>query len=428
MKKVLIIEDDRIVAGIYRNKLQNDGFEVEVACDGETAIGQLKKAPPDLILLDLGLPKINGIEVLKAVRAEPRTAAVPVIVLSNSYVSDLVQAAWKAGANKCLTKAACTPHELIEIIRTALAAPAAAAPVQTNSPAVLESKMVGNANTLFQAQVRNAFLQNAPDFMADLRRRLKAFAQQSPTATSASNLPEFYRVVHSLTGNAGIAGFTQIAHLSAVLEALLRELYEKPGNIGPSPIRTIAMAIDCLAALFEGASALPDENGLAPAILVLDDDAISRRTICLALEKARLRTFSMDDPVAALKVLGENKFDLIFSDINMPEMNGFEFCSKLRNLPRHQATPVVFVTSSSDFESRANSKLSGGTDLIAKPFLLLELATKALTFLTRNAAANSIGPERTPLETPASNRDRCTLRASRRPGYRRVPTPPSASR
>ena len=59
-------------------------------------------------------------------------------------------------------------------------------------------------------------------------------------------------------------------------------------------------------------------------------------------------------------------------------MNGFELCTKLRTLPAYKKTPVVFVTSLNDFESRANSTMSGGNDFIAKPFLFIELAVKAL--------------------------------------------------
>ena len=82
-------------------------------------------------------------------------------------------------------------------------------------------------------------------------------------------------------------------------------------------------------------------------------------------------------------MLAEQKFDLVFLDVDMPGMNGFELCTKLRTLPAHKKTPVVFVTSLNDFESRANSTMSGGNDFIAKPFLFIELAVKALVYVLR---------------------------------------------
>ena len=70
-------------------------------------------------------------------------------------------------------------------------------------------------------------------------------------------------------------------------------------------------------------------------------------------------------------------------DVDMPGMNGYELCTKLRSLPPHKKTPVVFVTSLNDFENRANSTMSGGNDFIGKPFLTIELSVKALTWVVK---------------------------------------------
>jgi CheY-like chemotaxis protein len=206
------------------------------------------------------------------------------------------------------------------------------------------------------------------------------------SASTAADLADFYHALHSLTGHAGSAGFGTIAHLAAALEALLKELHERPEKLGPSPVRTVAQAIDALARLFADAShPQPDEQPI-PLVMVLDDDGVARRALCAALDKAHLRYLSVDDAKLAFHLLKENRCDLIFSDVEMPGMNGFEFCEKVRTLTTHKGTPVVFVTSLSDFESRAKSSLSGGTDLIAKPFLLVELAVKALTYLLQRPA------------------------------------------
>ena len=105
MKKVLIIEDDQIVANIYRNKLAVNGFQVEIAGDGESGLELIKKLHPDILLLDLMLPKISGVELLKKIRSEPDFREMPIIVFSSTYLSNVVQDAWKAGATKCLSKA-----------------------------------------------------------------------------------------------------------------------------------------------------------------------------------------------------------------------------------------------------------------------------------------------------------------------------------
>ena len=68
----------------------------------------------------------------------------------------------------------------------------------------------------------------------------------------------------------------------------------------------------------------------------------------------------------------------------MPGMDGFDLCAKIRALPTNKTTPVIFVTSLTDFKSRAKSSLSGGADLIAKPFMFIELSVKALTYVMRS--------------------------------------------
>lgn len=166
-------------------------------------------------------------------------------------------------------------------------------------------------------------------------------------------------------------------------EALLKELCEKPKNINASTMRTVAATVDFLGILADRAS-LPEKRLPAAEVLVVDDEAISRRAIVYALEKANLKSTAVEDPLEALKLLSLKRFDLIFLDVDMPKMNGFELCSKLRTQSPNARTPVVFVTGLTDLESRANSTMSGGNDFIAKPFLFIELTVKALTHLFRS--------------------------------------------
>src|SRR6267143_1047663 len=122
MHKILIVEDDQIVANIYRNKFTLDGFQVEIALDGQAGLEAILTFRPDAVIMDLMLPKITGIDLMKRIRAEPDFQQMPVIVFSNTYLSHLVQEAWKAGATKCLSKANCTPKQVIEVVRNALSA------------------------------------------------------------------------------------------------------------------------------------------------------------------------------------------------------------------------------------------------------------------------------------------------------------------
>ena len=120
MKKILIVEDNQIVANVYRNKFAVEGYETEVALDGESGLQLMRKFKPDLMLLDLMLPQMSGVDVIKSVRNEADFAKLPIIVFSNTYLTNLIQDAWKAGANKCLSKASCSPKDILEIVRTTI--------------------------------------------------------------------------------------------------------------------------------------------------------------------------------------------------------------------------------------------------------------------------------------------------------------------
>ena len=120
-------------------------------------------------------------------------------------------------------------------------------------------------------------------------------------------------------------------------------------------------------------------------ILVVDDEIISRRVIGHSLEKAGLKSVAVSHPDEALKLLEEQPFDLVFLDVEMPGMNGFELCKRLRAMPLHAKTPVIFVTALGGFESRAKSSLSGGDDFIGKPFSYIELAVKGLIYVLRGS-------------------------------------------
>src|SRR5215468_7497279 len=119
-KKILIVEDDQIVANIYRNKFSVEGYEVEVALDGQAGMEALKSFRPDAVVLDLMLPKMTGVDFMKQVCAQSDFQQLPVIVFSNTYLTNMVQEAWKAGATKCLSKANCTPKQVLEVIRATM--------------------------------------------------------------------------------------------------------------------------------------------------------------------------------------------------------------------------------------------------------------------------------------------------------------------
>lgn len=371
MKRVLITEDDKLIAEIYRDSFEREGFSAEVAADGAIAIQRLKQNPPDVVLLDLMMPNVNGIEVLKFIRGEERLRYLPVIVMSNAFAGSMGREASAAGATKMFAKNTCGPKRLVKEVRDVLAAMAFAP----------EEISVSSDTTIRFADFRRDLTSGMPQRFTALRSMVESLLNEQPARPE--RLLEIHRAVHQWAGMVSLAGFSTMAQLACALESLLKELYAKPERVNASSLRTIFEAVETLGSLSLRSSQQLEEGAPSPLILVVDDEEISRQTTCAALEQARLRALSVDDPLLALKLAQDNRFDLLLTDIQMPQMNGFELCEKFQATAANATTPVIFVTAQSEFEAQVRRGAGSNKDFIAKPILLVELAVKAMTHLIK---------------------------------------------
>jgi DNA-binding response OmpR family regulator len=103
-RRALVVDDDEDNAVIAGSMLRAQGFEVRVAYDGASALKAVEEERPDLILLDVMMPKMNGLEVLERIRADPRNASIPVILVTAKTQDDDVLAGYKSGADYYITK------------------------------------------------------------------------------------------------------------------------------------------------------------------------------------------------------------------------------------------------------------------------------------------------------------------------------------
>ena len=111
--RVLLVEDDPSVAQMYKLKLELDGYQVDVAPDGVSALELARSAMPDIVFLDIRLPKLDGLSVLEALRADPATEPLPVVILSNFNEKELVERGARLGALDHLIKSQTTPAKLV---------------------------------------------------------------------------------------------------------------------------------------------------------------------------------------------------------------------------------------------------------------------------------------------------------------------------
>jgi DNA-binding response OmpR family regulator len=104
MGRILIIEDDGAIREMLRRRLELRGFDVEQAADGEAGLAMIRASPPDVVLLDHGLPGISGWDVARALRADPRFATLPIIALTAHAGQPARREALGAGCTAFLTK------------------------------------------------------------------------------------------------------------------------------------------------------------------------------------------------------------------------------------------------------------------------------------------------------------------------------------
>ena len=116
-KLILLVEDDEFLAELYATKLHLEGFEVILAADGEKGFKMAKEKKPDLVLLDIILPKMDGFEILKAMKGDKELKNIPVILLTNLSQKDEVKRGLDLGANDYLIKAHFMPSEVVKKIK-----------------------------------------------------------------------------------------------------------------------------------------------------------------------------------------------------------------------------------------------------------------------------------------------------------------------
>lgn len=115
-KKILIVEDDELILRMYQKIFSFNGYQVDVAANGEDGMEKARSSQPTLIILDIMMPKLNGLEMLKRLKALPETAKIPVVVLTNLMGSADAEAALEAGAIKYIGKSDYKPREVFDIV------------------------------------------------------------------------------------------------------------------------------------------------------------------------------------------------------------------------------------------------------------------------------------------------------------------------
>ncbi len=117
MAKILLIEDDPFLTKMYKTRFEGEKHEVVAASDGETALSLLKNSPPNLVILDVMLPKLGGFSILEEMQKTAKLKDIPVVVLSNLTDKESMDKAKTLGVKEFLVKAEHTPTQVFEAVK-----------------------------------------------------------------------------------------------------------------------------------------------------------------------------------------------------------------------------------------------------------------------------------------------------------------------
>ena len=404
--KFLVVDDDMISRQALSHSLEKAFSQPDLAGDGETALAQATLQAYDVIFLDVQMPGMDGFELCTKIRDTLPNRATPVVFVTIQSDFDARCKSTLSGGNDLIGKPFLTFEVTVKALTLALHGRlqgraqkplpkldqsqdmADSLVTVTDGPRPVPSSTIALRPPLSTPppetdEITNAFLARASKQLGPLRELCQTILQTSNEETRQTLLVDGFLRMNSLIPKPAPEVVHPAYQMSAALEGLFRKMLQNPKHSTPSALVTMAAAVDLLNDLC--VPGMKADLAINPPIhmLVVDDDLVARRALVGALQTAFQKPESAENGEAALALALEKPFDVIFLDVIMPGMDGFEVCSKIRDTVPNRATPVVFVTGQSDFDARAQMSRNGGNDLMGKPFLTSEITVKALTFALR---------------------------------------------
>ncbi|HXR04469.1 MAG TPA: response regulator [Verrucomicrobiae bacterium] len=404
--KLLVVDDDMISRQALSHSLRKAFSQPDLAEDSETALAQASRQAYDVIFLDVQMPGMDGFELCTKIRDTVLNRTTPVVFVTVQSDFEARCKSTLSGGNDLMGKPFLAFEVTVKALTLALhrrlrghaqkplpepgtdPETADSLVAVTDGPCPVPDSTIARrlppaALPAETDEIISAFLIRASRHLEPLWELCQTVLQVSNKETRQTLLVDGFLRINSLVPRSGPAVAHPAYHLSAALEGLLRKMLQHSEHATPSVLATLASAVDLLNDLC--VPGLKADLAVNPPIhlLVVDDDLVARRALVGALQTAFKKPESAENGEAAVALVTEKPFDVIFLDVVMPGMDGFEVCSRIRNTALNRATPVVFVTGRSDFDARARMNRNGGDDLIGKPFLTPEITVKALTFALR---------------------------------------------
>lgn len=247
MKKIFLLDDDPFVTNLYKARLQHEGFQVEALNHAREAVPALENLLPDLLVLDLHMPEVSGVELLRTIRAhsDTRLRTLPVVILSSGHVQELLNQVSKLGVQRIFVKMQTPPNTLISGIRDVLSS----------------SRM--NMSLEAAAEATHGIPVTALPVL------IQEFMQSEDSKTLHGLLLEIYRATWDRIRKGLRDDETSPrGKLSRALQKLIQDLYDHPEHITPSTKETLDKALRKMAEFDE--ETLGSETALKNLLADLD--------------------------------------------------------------------------------------------------------------------------------------------------------------
>jgi CheY-like chemotaxis protein len=363
---VLVVDDmamNREVLGAF---LRDAGYAVVLGEDGREAIRLASEQAFDVILMDVRMPEMDGLEATRRIRALPGPfGRVPVLALTTYAFREQVSACRTAGMDGHIAKPV-DYRMLMRVINDAIARIPQDWPADTPvSPQAPEDEP---RYPRLDRAVLDKMLEFLPadEVTANLQ-SLRVRKEQMVRLLDQSADPVMLTdAAHALGSAAGMFGFLALSKMSLKFERLVAHDVREMERLGPLLRAETCAALAALdGPLYERPA---DAAGVAHGVIVVENDPLVRGIIRAVLRHAKQQVFLAGDGLEAVVLATQFKVRLVLLDIGMPRLNGLLACEAIRAQPGYADVPIVMLTGYSDEPMRAAAKRVGATDFITKPF------------------------------------------------------------
>lgn len=421
--RLLVVDDETFSRFALANSLKRGLADPDVAVDGRSALALANKNSYDLIVLDVQMPGMDGFELCSKIHELEANRTTPVIFVTSMRDFEARANSILCGGRDLIAKPFLTfeltvkaltlvaserlhgrgrstdirpvPSENSQVVATEVSTPIPSAPegksvAPAQAPAAAAPKRLPLVPTTVPLNAKRNAPKPAADFLGQGREQIEKVQKLVELATITPDqgareemITDMFLGVHSLAANASAAGQPSIALTATAVEGLLKKLLQDSSKLTISSLDTIAAAAELIHEL----CVTPSDPHLATAppisALAVDDDPIALRAVINALQMTLPKPQQAADGKTALSLASKQRFDVVFLDVQMPDIDGFEVCGRLRQDTLNQQTPIIFLTSHEATGLREQFASSGGTSFITKPCLASELNLKALVHAVR---------------------------------------------